>query len=281
MLKIKDMIIVSDLDGTLLSTIANTPRREISKANLTAIRKFRELGGTFTIATGRTAVHAIDIAKEAGITGAIVCGNGSEIFHVGDQKTLWCKYFEDGSLAEILELIRKFPEIGVIISDIDNNFYALNETPATIKRQEYHINQGHPGYTKITPEEFPSNARGGWIEISKSLINPFLVWLGSDANHQYIRFALSGDAWFDLLPLGVSKGLPFEKLVTEVYGKKLENSIAIGDYDNDIEMLKRANLPVAVENATDSVKAVAKMVVKSNKDDGVADLINYLIENYD
>lgn len=281
MLKIKDMILVSDLDGTLLSTVANSPKKAISKANLEAIDKFRKLGGTFTIATGRTPVHAIGVAKEVGITDAIIAGNGSEIYHVGDQKTLWCKCLEEGSKSEIMELIKKFPEIGVVIADIDNNFYVLNETEATKSREQFHLEQGQPGYTKITPDEFPVNARGGWLEISKPLVQQFILWLANDVKHDYIRFALSGDAWFDLLPLGVSKGLPFEKLVTDIYGKKLENSIAIGDYDNDIEMLKRANLPVAVENATDSVKAVAKLMVKSNKEDGVADLINYLIENYD
>lgn len=280
-MKIKDMIIVSDLDGTLLATAVNSPQPSISKVNKEAIKKFRELGGTFTIATGRTPAHALEIAKEVGITEAIIAGNGSEIFHVKDEKTLWCKYLEEGSKPEIAELIRKFPEIGVVIADIKNNFFVINETAATKKREQYHLNLKQPGYTRITFDEFPTNARGGWLEIPKPLVTPFVLWLANEVRHEYIRFALSGDAWFDLLPLGVSKGLPFEKFVTEIYGKKLENTIVIGDYDNDLEMLKKANLPVAVENATDNVKAVAKMIVKSNKEHGVADLINYLIENYD
>lgn len=280
-MKIKDIIIISDLDGTLLSTVPNQPRSAICKENLEAIKKWRELGGTFTIATGRTHIHAYDIAKEAGITDAIIAGNGSEIYHMGEKKVLWCKCLEEGSKAEIKELIRKFPEIGVVVADIESNFYVLHETPETQKREKFHLSQGQPGYTKITFDNFPENVRGGWLEIPKPLVQPFVIWLANEVKHEYIRFALSGDAWFDMLPHGVSKGLPFEKLVTEVYGKKIENSIAIGDYDNDLEMMKKAGLAVAVENATDNVKAVAKMIVKSNKEAGVADLINYLIKELD
>ena len=53
-----------------------------------------------------------------------------------------------------------------------------------------------------------------------------------------------------------------------------ENQVmAIGDSENDITMLKYAGLGVAMGNATDSVKAVAKEVALTNDESGVAKII--------
>ncbi|MEG0918985.1 MAG: Cof-type HAD-IIB family hydrolase [Anaerovoracaceae bacterium] len=52
-----------------------------------------------------------------------------------------------------------------------------------------------------------------------------------------------------------------------------EEIMAVGDSPNDIEMLKLAGVSVAVENAVDSVKNVAKYITDSNKNDGVANAI--------
>jgi hydroxymethylpyrimidine pyrophosphatase-like HAD family hydrolase len=46
--------------------------------------------------------------------------------------------------------------------------------------------------------------------------------------------------------------------------------VSFGDDKNDLEMIKRCGIGVAVENALDEVKNVAKYVCKSNNDDGVA-----------
>lgn len=49
--------------------------------------------------------------------------------------------------------------------------------------------------------------------------------------------------------------------------------MAIGDGENDIEMLKLANLGVALSNGSEKTKAIADMVGLSNDEDGVADAI--------
>ncbi len=54
----------------------------------------------------------------------------------------------------------------------------------------------------------------------------------------------------------------------EMYG--FSRVVAFGDNANDIEMLQNADVGVAVGNATDEVKAVAKTVIDNNNNDGVA-----------
>ena len=82
---------------------------------------------------------------------------------------------------------------------------------------------------------------------------------------------------FEILPKGTNKGilLPhFEKIL----GVKKENIIAIGDYHNDIGMLRAAGLGVAVANAVPEAKAAADLVTVSNDEHAIAAIVARLDE---
>ena len=53
----------------------------------------------------------------------------------------------------------------------------------------------------------------------------------------------------------------------------INKTVAIGDFDNDVEMLKAAKLGVAVSNASRQVLDVADIVTVSNEEHALADLI--------
>lgn len=56
-----------------------------------------------------------------------------------------------------------------------------------------------------------------------------------------------------------------------------ERCMAIGDGENDVEMLRLCGLGVAVGNAGAAARAVADVVVESNDDDGVAEAISRFV----
>ena len=68
------------------------------------------------------------------------------------------------------------------------------------------------------------------------------------------------------------------KRVAEKIGAKL--TVAVGDYENDIEMLKAADLSYAVENAIDPVKNIAKKITAHAKDSAIASIIYELDKKY-
>ncbi|KAL6006056.1 hypothetical protein ACLOJK_040101 [Asimina triloba] len=76
----------------------------------------------------------------------------------------------------------------------------------------------------------------------------------------------------EILPSGVSKGLGVKMLLDHL-GVKAEEVMAIGDGENDVEMLQSASLGVVLENGMEMAKAVANAVAASNDEDGVADAI--------
>lgn len=73
------------------------------------------------------------------------------------------------------------------------------------------------------------------------------------------------------------KGRALENLCKQ-YGISLERCIAIGDSENDLEMLRAVGMPVAMGNANDAVKAVSQYITATNVEDGVAKAIYHLLE---
>ena len=54
----------------------------------------------------------------------------------------------------------------------------------------------------------------------------------------------------------------------------MEDTMAVGDTENDISILKAAAIGVAMANATEDVKAIADEMTLSNDEDGVAAIIS-------
>jgi hydroxymethylpyrimidine pyrophosphatase-like HAD family hydrolase len=68
--------------------------------------------------------------------------------------------------------------------------------------------------------------------------------------------------------------------VARLHGVQSEQIIAIGDDVNDLPMLKQAGLGVAMGNAREEVKAAAKKVIGSNRDDGLAVFLEQLVAEH-
>lgn len=72
-----------------------------------------------------------------------------------------------------------------------------------------------------------------------------------------------------MLPPGASKGLGLT-MVLERMAVDARHVLAIGDGENDIEMLRLAGTSVAMGNAGADVKAAAQFVTSSNDENGLA-----------
>jgi Cof subfamily protein (haloacid dehalogenase superfamily) len=83
-------------------------------------------------------------------------------------------------------------------------------------------------------------------------------------------------AVLDIFNVGTSKGKALH-FVAERFGFDPINTMAIGDGINDIDLLEAVGMPVAVANAIPEAKAIARAVVSSNDEDGVAEAIERFV----
>ena len=77
----------------------------------------------------------------------------------------------------------------------------------------------------------------------------------------------------EISPRGVTKGLGLQILCSYL-GISIEESVAVGDADNDIDVLKTAGLSVAMGNANETVKDLCDVIVADNDHDGIVEVID-------
>ena len=109
------------------------------------------------------------------------------------------------------------------------------------------------------------------IELVQKLYDEMIRW-------PEITVTRTGDRRFDINARGISKKLALEEICSERNIKK-EEVVVVGDYDNDIEMIKWAGYGVAMGNGNDNVKKIAKYITEKNSEDGVARLIEMMVSS--
>ena len=71
----------------------------------------------------------------------------------------------------------------------------------------------------------------------------------------------SKSTYLEIAPKEISKASALQLLLDQLYGIDLSEVIAFGDNYNDIELFQAVGLGIAVGNARDEVKAVAKEII--------------------
>ena len=81
---------------------------------------------------------------------------------------------------------------------------------------------------------------------------------------------------FEISKAGVTKATGLQALTAHL-GTTMEETMAIGDSENDYSMINAAGLGVAMGNASDDIKAIADYITTSNEEDGVGEAIKNFI----
>jgi hydroxymethylpyrimidine pyrophosphatase-like HAD family hydrolase len=90
-----------------------------------------------------------------------------------------------------------------------------------------------------------------------------------------IQVKISGSVWLDLSHKLANKGKALN-LVQDRFGITKEQTMAFGDYLNDVEMMMEAHYSFSMDNAHPEVKKVARFSTRSNDEDGVLEVLGKL-----
>jgi len=93
--------------------------------------------------------------------------------------------------------------------------------------------------------------------------------LGKEFNLEYAEYS---PTVVEYMPYQINKGTVLTQFIKNLNISK-DEVMAFGDGGNDIQLLQSAGWPVAMENARDVLKPYARLITKSNIEDGVADLL--------
>jgi len=244
--------LISDLDGTLLPH-----SKVISQIDIDAINKFTELGGNFSIATGRPFQAVLHYFKDLKITFPAILYNGSMIYDTNNSKIVWKKYLPDSAREIVREVLNAFPHASAEILTFDE-IYVIQKNQTS----DYHI-----GISKTNPKVCNlDEVNDGWLKVLFAVepdkLSEIIDFI-SKKDYENVEFVQSCRFFYEVLPKNISKGTALEilKETCELNDKKI---IAVGDFNNDIEMLKLADIGIATENANQDVKNIANLVLEES-----------------
>ena len=266
--KIEDILVVSDLDNTLL-----TAENGIPEFNLQMIKKFQQLGGNFTVATGRSIESVSHYLGQMELSTPAITYNGGIIYDYKNRIFLLKETLPE-SAKKALELIRqKFPDVGTEIMCDNNRLYMVRENAYTFK----HVDDENLSYVCSDI----SSVKNSWIKVLFADRNSRLLELQEFCRtlpFDDLEFVMSNTIYFEMLPKGTTKGTALNKLC-DMLSIDIKNTVAIGDYYNDIDLLKSAGLSVCVDNAPQDIKNICHAVVPKCTDGGVGHLLAQIIKS--
>lgn len=266
---ITKVILFSDMDGTLLNS-----KKLINDIDRKAIEKFTSLGGKFTVATGRTIQTFARSQRLLNLKMPVIMYNGAMIYDYSAEKILYSQSLPEESREMTVKIMSFMNDCGGEVLRADGTYVFSNN--------EYE--QLHTNLCGIDPEymEIDEIPDGDWLKVLFALA-PERVSLLEDkirrlGYYEYVDFVRSADIFLEMLPKGISKGSALNEY-RKLDGMADFTFVAIGDFDNDIEMIANADIGVCPANAEESVKNISDIVLDSTNDNGaVAELINYIID---
>ncbi len=266
MKKFEGMLFCTDLDGTLYAD-----DKTVSRENLDAIEYFKSRGGLFTFITGRPPATAGHICSLIHPNAPYGCFNGGGIYDPQKEEYLWTVELPADVSQLVAAVDRCLPDVGIQYNT-RKGVYFNKDNPAMERFRKLtglpnvgcHFTQMQENAVKIV-----------FAHLQEERIAALMDLLHSHPRAGEFDFIRSEKILYEILPKGVSKGAALEKMA-QLLGIEMKNTVAAGDYNNDVSMIRAAGLGFAVANAVPEAKEAADSVTVSNNHNAIASIIDFL-----
>lgn len=266
MKKFEGILFCTDLDDTLF-----TDDKKVSKENSDAIEYFKSEGGLFTFITGRVPKTSLEIFKIIKPNAPYGCINGGGIYDGYNDKYLWTQYLDDAALKIVKSVDENLPQMGIQVNTKSQVYFCKDNDAMVYFRKVTGLPYVTADYKDVKEPILKVIFAHGDEKQMLLLID----FLKSHPKADDFDFVRSQRLLYEILPKGVNKGSLLCKMA-ELFDIDIKRTIAVGDYYNDVSMIRAAGLGFAVENAVSEVKAVADHITANNNDHAIAKIIDGL-----
>jgi hypothetical protein len=271
-------LLALDADGTLLD-----PAGQLRPAVQQAVTRVQQRGLRVVLCTGRRFRTARPLAQALGLNEPLVVHNGALVKEPASGATLYQCYMPSDVYQQALALLRQLGAPMVYVDAFDEQVDILTEAMERAHPFQRVYLQDNVAHCRIVRDIDAPPPYGVVMmsvmadETSLRALRPQITQaLGTQAqvnlliNKNYQGYIL------EILHPTVSKWAALRQLATQ-QGIAAEQIIAVGDDENDVEMIRHAGLGIAMGNAAEMVKAVAAYVTGSNAEDGLAHALNRFV----
>ena len=282
-------LVAIDLDGTMLNQYG-----EVTEKTKKIVKKCIEKGAEIVLASGRPIDSIKTIARDLGIEGYFIAGNGALIYDIQKDKVIYENYIKKEKVLEIIKICEEnsiaynvYTDKLILTTNLKFNvlyYYKENlkkeqnkQTNISIVKNMYEYVEGMEDgkFSKITICDQNDTIFQSIIKKVKEISDVKVL----DIAHMSRKVIVQGTEeipieyfYTEISAKNVDKWTAIEFLI-EKLGLKKEDIMAIGDNMNDKEMIENAGLGIAMKDSTPEIVKIAKEITDANDNDGVAKIL--------
>jgi Cof subfamily protein (haloacid dehalogenase superfamily) len=263
-------LLVCDLDGTLVDKSL-----ELDPALVEAFHRAAERGLLISLATGRMPPGAERYRAELGITAPSIYYNGALVRDPAEGRDLMALTLPRGILGRTYEIFANAPVHPIFYRD--DQIFCLEATYAI---RDYAEAQEVPFNVIPDPDEFL--ALGAFVKslfIGHPAVLPVVREDLAGRVGDAARLVMTRTDYLEMIPAAASKGTALPALAAHL-GVGLEDVVAAGDQENDLEMIQAAGYGIAMPDAPAAVRAAADRVAPSPAEGGLLAALRDVLPRY-
>ena len=266
--RFKNVLIVTDLDGTLLDSTKN-----IGEQTKSVIEYFISEGGRLTFATGRLVASLESLRNKLIWNAPVIFANGSQVYDYETEKLLWECNIPNEKRAFLQSILSDFPGTCMeVYRHLHCNMININEIST---RHAKGFGFGYVESSNIADVE--GDVAKVLFTNSHEVLEKIRDRIESESSDLKVRF--SNDVFLEVFSAETDKGKGTLRLA-EYLGIDKKDVYTAGDQENDFDLLNAAAVSFAPANAVPSVRAVADIILPDNDHNTIAALIGHLSDRY-
>ena len=264
-------LIAMDLDGTL-----KNDEKVITEKTAACLMELQQSGVRLVLASARPSPGLLAESTFLQLPehdGILMSYNGGRIVEAGTGSTLYETAMPLDMARNVLKKLEEYP-VTVILDD-GKQFYVTDPDGYKVGYECWNNNmsctkvENLAAFIDFEPVKFLMSVQPD--ELS-SVQKQIASWLPPE-----LTIVQTAPFYLEIIPAVINKGEGLRQICS-LLDIPLEETIAFGDSENDIPMLRAAGIGVAMGNSTQDVLEMADAVTDSNNEDGIAVFLNRLKE---
>lgn len=272
MKKFENIILASDIDGTFVWQYGY-----VNPKNNEKVRYFIENGGHFLFSSGRNSKDICVVGEELLSlvnTPCVLC-NGALLYDVKNDVIENPVYIDTKEMVDLLfDVDEKFPDVG---------FRASYEGGFVVRDDDDYIRNELTKYDTVRFATFTKLADFYKYRFFKTIFRAPAERVAEVADYiipkysDKFAFTRSSVQILEVMPKGVTKATQLEYLKEKMKKVYPDATLwCVGDFDNDVDMLRFADVAACPENSTAAVKSICSVHLCHCKDGAIGELVDVI-----
>lgn len=273
--------VFTDIDGTLKNS-----KRKVSNYTRETLKRCKDEGLQIILVSGRSRQNMLKFIEDIDVCEYIISSNGAEIYDIQKNKKIYADTIDKKQVKMLYDYVKK------------NNFTIKLNYEDKLAINKKNSSDDIEAF-KADVEDFKTDKEILNIINNKEIVQCVIMNENIEKLKEFKRYFYENfnnlkieneskklknedlpdeeSYYCDIINKDASKGRAVEKLMRELE-YSIQEVVTIGDGENDISMFKVTDNSVAMGNASEYVKKFANYVTKSNDEDGLAYMLNMILD---